>query len=41
MKEKYVTPETEIICFDCEDVITTSNIGDDTNGNLGDILSGN
>ena len=24
MKEKYTTPEVEIIEFDCEDVITTS-----------------
>lgn len=24
-KEKYITPETEIIQFDAEDVITTSN----------------
>ena len=24
MKEKYITPETEIITFDNEDVITTS-----------------
>lgn len=38
MKEKYITPETEVIRFDNEDVITTSNIGDDTNGNLGDII---
>lgn len=24
-KEKYITPETEVISFDTEDVITTSN----------------
>ena len=24
-KEKYTTPEMEVICFDAEDVITTSN----------------
>ena len=26
MKEKYITPETEIILFECEDVITTSGV---------------
>lgn len=26
MKETYVKPEMEVIEFDCEDVITTSNI---------------
>lgn len=40
MKDVYITPETEIIRFDAEDIITTSNIGDDTNGNLGDIIPG-
>lgn len=24
MKEKYITPDMEIVLFDCEDVITTS-----------------
>lgn len=38
MKEVYITPETEVIRFDAEDVITTSNINDNTNGNLGDIV---
>ena len=40
MKEKYITPETEVIRFESEDVITTSGIGDDTNGNIGDIIKG-
>ena len=26
MKEKYISPEIEIVEFDCEDVITTSGI---------------
>lgn len=26
MKESYTTPEMEVIEFECEDVITTSNI---------------
>ena len=29
MKEKYITPETEIICFETEDVITTSGFDTD------------
>lgn len=31
MKEKYITPEIEIVEFDCEDVITTSGIIPDDN----------
>lgn len=30
--EKYVTPETDIITFDTEDVITTSGIGSGEDG---------
>lgn len=26
MKEKYITPEMEVVEFECEDVITTSTI---------------
>lgn len=26
MKEKYITPEMDIILFECEDVITTSGV---------------
>ncbi|WP_296728979.1 hypothetical protein [Ruminococcus sp.] len=40
MKDVYITPETEVIRFESEDVITTSGIGDDTNGNIGDIIKG-
>lgn len=29
MKEKYITPEMEIVEFDVEDVITTSNTNGD------------
>lgn len=29
MKDIYVTPETEVIRFNVEDIITTSKIGDD------------
>ena len=32
MKEIYETPVTEVICFDTEDVITTSNLSDITGG---------
>ena len=39
MKEQYITPETEVIRFEVEDIITTSGINDDTNGNLSDILT--
>ena len=31
MKEKYISPESEIVEFDCEDVITTSGIIPDDN----------
>lgn len=31
MKEKYISPEIEIVEFDCEDVITTSGIIPDDN----------
>lgn len=31
MKETYVKPEMEVIEFDCEDIITTSNIIPDDN----------
>ncbi len=34
MKEKYTSPEMEIITFETEDVITTSCVGVDT-GNQG------
>lgn len=27
-KEKYITPESEVISFEAEDVITTSNVTD-------------
>ena len=29
MKDKYIKPEMEIVEFECEDVITTSNPGRD------------
>ena len=31
MKETYATPEIEIVEFECEDVITTSNIDTEEN----------
>lgn len=31
MKETYIKPEMEVVEFDCEDVITTSNINLDEN----------
>lgn len=37
MKEKYITPEAEVICFENEDVITTSSPIED-GINDGDIL---
>lgn len=34
MKELYEVPELEIVCFDSEDVITTSNGVDEGEGNI-------
>lgn len=31
MKETYITPEMEVIEFECEDIITTSSIDYDNN----------
>ena len=31
MKETYVSPELEVVEFDCEDVITTSGVNPDEN----------
>lgn len=31
MKEKYISPEIEIVEFECEDVITTSSITPEEN----------
>ena len=31
MKEKYISPEIEIVEFECEDVITTSSISPEEN----------
>ena len=38
MKEQYVTPETEVIRFETEDVITTSVTGINGGSNDGDIV---
>ena len=32
MKEEYMTPETEIVLFESEDIITESGFGTDENG---------
>ena len=37
MKEIYVTPETEVIRFETEDVITTSGILSDVTGGENDL----
>ena len=39
MKEQYITPETEVIRFEAEDVITTSGINIGTDNDT-DILGG-
>ena len=36
MREKYETPEMEVIDFETEDVITTSSIGGADDPNIGD-----
>lgn len=34
MKKRYMTPEMEIVEFDCEDVITTSPLADEDEGEI-------
>jgi hypothetical protein len=39
MKEKYITPEMDIILFECEDVITTSGIAENASINALQMLN--